>query len=66
MGGWRASSGTVTVASVVGAKLTFSIDGVTMDAGAGGAPGMPSAVGAFSLNGTLTINNVNAVCDCIN
>ena len=52
--GWRVS------------LLAFSIDGVTMDAGADGAPGLPSAVGAFSLNGRLTINNINAVCDCIN
>ena len=37
-----------------------------MDAHAGGAPTNSPAVGTFSLNGNVTINTINAVCDCIN
>jgi hypothetical protein len=62
-GSWTASSGTVSVTSVLGAKVSFALDAVTMDAHSG--PG-ERAMGTFLLSGTLTINNINAVCDCIN
>ena len=62
VGSWTATGGTITVASVVGPKVTFSIDAVTYDAD----PRDGFAMGTFSLTGVLTINNIGAVCDCIN
>lgn len=59
-GSWIADSGTVSVTSVANATVSFAVD-VTMT-----APGRDSAVGTFSMSGFVVINNINAVCDCIN
>lgn len=61
-GDWMASGGTITVTSVVGAKVIFTLD-VTMTADPRSIPAR--AVGTFSMTGYVTINNINAVCDCI-
>jgi hypothetical protein len=54
---WSASSGSVTVQSLVSPRATFSIDAVTM------SPIGGTAVGTFTMNGSLVITNVNSVCD---
>jgi hypothetical protein len=65
-GEWKASSGTITVTSIVGATVTFTFQGVTMiHAGPPGTPGTQFSMGSFSLSGVVTINDINDVCDCI-
>jgi hypothetical protein len=58
-GSWDASGGTIAVTSVVGPKVGFALDDVTM------IPGDGSATGTFSVSGVLTINDINDICDCI-
>jgi hypothetical protein len=61
---WTASSGSVTVQSLVSLRATFSLDAVTLlplD-----ATGMVTMEGTITMNGTVTIANINNVCDfCI-
>ena len=56
--GWGATGGTITVTSLANATATFTFAGVTM------APTDSTSIGTFTLSGTLTIDNIYAVCDC--
>jgi hypothetical protein len=64
-GDWMAGGGTITVTAVVGAKVDFTLDAVTMVARPAGLPGTVYPMGTFTLSGTLTIDNIDDVCDCI-
>ena len=57
---WKGASGSIAVNSAVGETVAFAFDGVTM------APQGDGGIGTFSMSGTLTINNVDDVCNCIN
>lgn len=59
-GTWKGASGSIAVNSAVGETVAFAFDGVTM------APQGDGAIGTFSMSGTLTINNIDDVCNCIN
>lgn len=57
LGDWIASSGSVTVQSLVSLRATFSFDAVTL------APRDVRPVGTFTLSGVVTIANINNVCN---
>ena len=54
---WIASSGAVTVQSLVSVRAVLSFDAVTM------VPRDSNAMGSFTMSGTLTITNINSVCN---
>lgn len=56
---WSASGGSITVRSLVSRRATISLDAVTL------APQELGAMGTFSMSGTITIADIDNVCDCI-
>ena len=55
---WVASSGSVTVQSLMSLRATFSLDAVTLVPRARDV----DAMGTFTMSGTFTIANINSVC----
>ena len=56
-GDWISSAGSVTVQSLVSARATFSFDAVTM------IPNDLDAMGTVTMSGTVTIANINSICN---
>jgi len=56
---WSSNGGTITVTSLANGTATFTFAGVVL------APADDSAMGTVTLDGTMTIDNIYAVCDCI-
>jgi len=59
MGDWTATGGSIVVKSVVGRTVGFSFESVTLEAAGLGA------TGTFSIVGDLTVNDIDATCNCL-